>query len=109
MWRETKSNSSHLSSQLRNILTEFLVKKYLKLSDADLKLNDKLKLEEIEKLHLAGGEVSDMAAQGALNSNESIDPNLEQALELVLEHIKKEKKKKEKRDKSEEKENKEEE
>ena len=34
----------------------FLVQKYLKLSDADLKLNDKLKQEEIEELNLAGGE-----------------------------------------------------
>lgn len=36
--------------------SEFLVKKYLHLSDADIALNDKLKQEEIERLHLAGGE-----------------------------------------------------
>ena len=36
--------------------SKFLVMKYLKLSDADLKLNDKLKKEEIEELNLAGGD-----------------------------------------------------
>jgi hypothetical protein len=41
-----------------------LVQKYLKLSSADLELNDKMKQEEIEELHLAGGENSDEAALG---------------------------------------------
>lgn len=36
--------------------SKFLVQKYLKMSDADLKLNDKLKKEEIEELNLAGGD-----------------------------------------------------
>ena len=36
--------------------SEFLVKKYLKMSDADLELNKKLKEKEIEELNLAGGE-----------------------------------------------------
>lgn len=36
--------------------SEFLVKKYLHMSDADIALNDKLKQEEIERLNLAGGE-----------------------------------------------------
>ena len=36
--------------------SKFLVMKYLKLSDADLKLNNKLKKEEIEELNLAGGD-----------------------------------------------------
>lgn len=39
--------------------SKFLVQKYLKLSDADLKLNTKLKQEEIEELNLAGGENPD--------------------------------------------------
>lgn len=42
--------------------SKFLVQKYLKLSDADLKLNEKYKQEEIEDLNLAGGE--DPNAQG---------------------------------------------
>ena len=36
--------------------SQFLVQKYLHLSDADLKLNEKMKHEEIEDLNLAGGE-----------------------------------------------------
>ena len=36
-----------------------MVKKYLKLSDQDIKLNDKLKQKEIEDLNLAGGEGSE--------------------------------------------------
>lgn len=39
--------------------SEFLVQKYLKLSQADLDLNNKLKQEEIAKLNLAGDETID--------------------------------------------------
>lgn len=45
-------------NEIKYFSSEFLVKKYLKLSDADLKLNNKLKQEEIEKLNLAGGDSS---------------------------------------------------
>jgi hypothetical protein len=41
--------------------SKFLVQKYLKLSDADLKLNEKLKDIEIKELNLAGGEQDDDA------------------------------------------------
>ena len=92
-------------NEIKFFSSEFLVKKYLKLSDADMKLNDKLKQEEIENLHLAGGEASDAMATGGM---ESIDPNLEQALELVLEHIKKEKEKKKKETPKKEEDNKQE-
>lgn len=53
--------------------SEFLVQKYLKMSDGDLELNNKLKQEEIDKLHLAGGENSDAAGMG--DSNESLKKN----------------------------------
>ena len=53
--------------------SEFLVQKYLKMSDGDLELNNKLKQEEIDKLHLAGGENSDASAMG--DSNESLNKN----------------------------------
>jgi hypothetical protein len=82
-------------NEIKFFSSEFLVKKYLKLSDADLKLNDQLKQEEIEELHLAGGENSDAAALGSTPDNNGLEPDLEKALEIVLEHIKKEKKKKE--------------
>lgn len=51
-------------NEIKFFSSKFLVQKYLKLSDADLRLNDKLKQEEIEELHLAGGENSDEAAMG---------------------------------------------
>ena len=42
--------------------SEFLVKKYLHMSDADIALNDKLKQEEIQRLNLAAGEGGDEEA-----------------------------------------------
>jgi hypothetical protein len=51
-------------NEIKFFASKFLVQKYLKLSDADLKLNEKFKQEEIEELHLAGGENSDEAAMG---------------------------------------------
>ena len=51
-------------NEIKFFSSKFLVQKYLKLSSADLELNDKLKQEEIEELHLAGGENSDEAAMG---------------------------------------------
>ncbi len=41
-------------SEVKFFASEFLVRKYLKLSDADLNLNNKLKEEETERLKLAG-------------------------------------------------------
>ena len=49
-------------SEIKFFSSKFLVEKYLGLSKIDLELNDKLKKEEIEELHLAGGEISDEAA-----------------------------------------------
>lgn len=80
-------------NEVKYFSSQFLVEKYLKLSDQDLKLNDKLKQEEIKKLHLAGGENSDQAAFEKLDNDDK---------RLVLEVIqqvkdnKKIKKKKEK-------------
>lgn len=41
-------------NEIKFFSSKFLVQKYLKLSDADLKLNDKYKQEEIKELNLAG-------------------------------------------------------
>lgn len=41
-------------NEIKFFSSKFLVKKYLKLSDADLELNNKLKQEEIDELNLAG-------------------------------------------------------
>ena len=56
-------------NEIKFFSSKFLVQKYLKLSDADLSLNDKLKQEEIEELHLAGGENSAAGAMESLVDN----------------------------------------
>ena len=68
--------------------SEFLVKKYLHLSDADIALNDKLKQEEIERLHLAGGEGdgdSEMGFESLLPEDKKL---LLEMLQFAKEHAK---------------------
>lgn len=65
-------------NEIKYFSSEFLVKKYLKLSDADLELNNKLKQEEIENMKLAGGENSAYD-----DPDESLDINTGE--EMVLE------------------------
>ena len=55
-------------NEIKYFSSKFLVQKYLKYSSEDIKLNKKLKEEEIEELNLAGGENSDPE-----NLGESID------------------------------------
>lgn len=43
-------------NEIKYFSSKFLVQKYLKLSDADIKLNEKYKQEEIDELNLAGSE-----------------------------------------------------
>lgn len=74
--------------------SKFLVQKYLKLSDADLKLNEKLKKEEIEELNLAGGESDENAGF------ESLDADDKRLVLEVIQQIKKKKKKPKKTTKS---------
>jgi hypothetical protein len=64
--------------------SEFLVKKYLHMSDADIALNDKLKQEEIERLNLAGGEGGDEEA-----GFESLLPEDKKMLLEMLQYAKK--------------------
>jgi hypothetical protein len=58
-------------NEIKYFSSKFLVQKYLKYSSEDIKLNNKLKQEEIEDLNLAGGEAS--AAAGEALMKESID------------------------------------
>jgi hypothetical protein len=55
-------------NEIKYFSSKFLVQKYLKYSSEDIKLNEKLKDEEIQELNLAGGENSDPD-----NLKESID------------------------------------
>lgn len=59
-------------NEIKYFSSEFLVKKYLKFSSEDIKLNDKLKKEEIEELNLAGGDNSGDDEMGG-GPMESID------------------------------------
>lgn len=69
-------------NEIKFFASKFLVQKYLKLSDADLKLNEKLKQEEIEELHLAGGENSDEAAMG-----ESVAIDYDKLSNMIVEKL----------------------
>ena len=73
--------------------SEFLVKKYLHLSDAELALNKKMKEEEIKELNLAGGEGEDEDSFESLSVEDK---------QLLFEVYKKSKKKKKDKQKSEE-------
>lgn len=85
-------------NEIKYFSSEFLVKKYLKLSDADLNLNNRLKQEEIDKLNLAGGENStedmDMASQDPLPTNllEAINNMNDDEINILLEKINEKKK-----------------
>ena len=57
-------------NEIKYFSSKFLVQKYLKYSSEDIKLNKSLKEQEIEELHLAGGENSDPENLGF---GESID------------------------------------
>ena len=91
-------------NEIKYFSSKFLVGKYLKLSDQDLKLNDKLKKEEIEELNLAGGD----------NPEEAMESAKKDDINMLLEEIKSlksqlKKKTKKHRDDEEDIENKEEE
>lgn len=58
-------------NEIKFFSSKFLVKKYLKLSDADLDLNDKLKKEEVEDLNLAGNPDNPAGQDMASKDNES--------------------------------------
>ena len=79
--------------------SEFLVKKYLHLSDSDIALNEKMKQEEIERLNLAGGEGGDEEDAGW----ESLKAEDKQMLFEVYKEIKKKKEQKKSDDDSGEK------
>ena len=72
-------------NEVKFFSSKFLVKKYLKLSDGDLALNDKLKQEEVEELNLAGGEGGEEAGFESLSKEDK---------KLILEVLKKRKNKK---------------
>lgn len=97
-------------NEIKFFSSRFLVEKYLKLSDADLKLNDKLKQREIEELNLAGDPDNDYGAGSAdMMRAKAQYESIDQALDFIREGLKPKSKKKKKAKKEENKEGKEEE
>lgn len=81
-------------NEIKYFSSEFLVQKYLHLSDQDIKLNAKLKQEEIEALNLAGDPNN---AVDAGESLEDIIPNITEDLkERIKRAVLKKKRKKKK-------------
>jgi hypothetical protein len=60
-------------NEIKYFSSKFLVQKYLKYSSEDIKLNKKLKDEEIEELNLAGGDNSDPETLGGMGESVGID------------------------------------
>lgn len=82
-------------NEVKFFASKFLVQKYLKLSPQDISLNDKLKQEEIEDLHLAGSEDSGDGNDGpGFESFDDIIANLtEEDKKSITQYLKKRKKK----------------
>lgn len=91
--KESMVDMDQEANEIKFFSSKFLVKKYLKLSDKDLDLNDKMKQQEIEDLNLAGkqrdgeeGIPGEEEGPALLNQPEKPDKN-------ILNDSKKEKKK----------------
>lgn len=69
-------------NEIKYFSSEFLVQKYLHLSDQDIKLNAKLKQEEIEALNLAGD------PNNAVDTGESLEDIIPNITEDLKERIK---------------------
>lgn len=82
-------------SEVSFFSSEFLVKKYLKLSEADLKLNNELKKKELEEFNLAGSEDSGSGYE-SLDADELADI-LNEAHNVVARRAKKQVKKRRKK------------
>lgn len=86
--KESMIDMDKEGNEIKFFSSKFLVQKYLKLSDADLKLNDKLKQEEIKELNLAGdGSTDDEGEQGleGFGFGESID--YEKLTNMIVEKL----------------------
>lgn len=86
--KESMIDMDKEGNEIKFFSSKFLVQKYLKLSDADLKLNDKLKQEEIKELNLAGDGSTDEEGEQGLEGfgfGESID--YEKLTNMIVEKL----------------------
>ena len=78
--KESMVDMDKEGNEIKYFSSKFLVQKYLHMSDADIKLNEKYKQEEIEELNLAGGE----SEEGDMGF-ESVKKELNDLRKLILE------------------------
>lgn len=84
--KESMVDMDQEGNEIKFFSSEFLVKKYLKMSDADLKLNDKLKQEEIENLNLAGGGNNGEEESNSLDDN-AFESNMDKLIDMIVERL----------------------
>lgn len=80
--KESMIDMDKEGNEIKYFSSKFLVQKYLHMSDADIKLNEKYKKEEIEELNLAGGE-----DEGGDAGFESIKQELADLKKMIMEHM----------------------
>ena len=81
--KESMVDMDQEGNEIKFFSSEFLVKKYLKMSDADLKLNDKLKQEEIENLNLAGGNSNNEEGP----EDNAFESNIDKLVDMIVERL----------------------
>lgn len=80
--KESMVDMDKEGNEIKYFSSKFLVQKYLHMSDADIKLNEKYKQEEIEELNLAGGEDDGGGDMGF----ESMKAELKMLKNMIMEH-----------------------
>jgi hypothetical protein len=83
--KESMMDMDQDGNEIKFFSSEFLVKKYLKMSDSDLKLNDKLKQEEIEELNLAGGGNSN--GEGGEPDDGMFESKMDRLVDMIVERL----------------------
>lgn len=81
-------------NEIKYFSSKFLVQKYLKFSDADIKLNETYKQEEIEELNLAGGDSEEEDAGFESVDLGNVDNIINEAKLKIKSEMRKKKKKK---------------
>ena len=80
--KESMVDMDKEGNEIKYFASKFLVQKYLHLSDADIKLNEKYKQEEIEELNLAGSDNNEGDA-----GFESLKKEINELKAMILERI----------------------
>ena len=80
--KESMVDMDKEGNEIKYFSSKFLVQKYLHLSDADIKLNEKYKQDEIEELNLAGSDPDETEA-----GFESLRQELAEVKSMILERM----------------------